>query len=95
MFLMLAFKNLNSLPASTLDPFAFYSLLGSPSGLLKRLIDIIPLTKNSKISLRTKYKFFTRAYRLKKSKNIYPPVDFYSLPLFQYLSVFFRAISCD
>lgn len=49
MFLILAAKNINSLPASILDPFAFYSLLGSQSGLSKRLINIIPLIKNSKL----------------------------------------------
>lgn len=38
---MLAAKDVNSLPASTLDPFAFFSLLGSQSGLFQRLIDII------------------------------------------------------
>lgn len=46
---MLAAKNVNSFPASTLDPFAFYSLLGKQNGLLKRLIDITSLIKNAKL----------------------------------------------
>ena len=49
LFLMFAAKNLKSFTVSALGPLASFPLLGSQSSLLKRLIDTIPLIKNSKL----------------------------------------------